>query len=277
MKTVLGFLIAAACVAAAPPARAQESQEELKRKILQDIEKKLDEGIKKILEEVSQYLDRELAKLKGGKSTEPAPSGGKRGFLGVEVDPEQPEEADFKAWKVEGGVRINPIEGGPAATAGMQEGDVIFEADGKKVREWAELPEIIGARKGGDKIKIKYVRGKEQKEATVTLGIRDDSGGPGGATPPPAADPPAQPGRIGITPGEATGKGLSIESVNPDLPAAKAGIKAGDILTKLDDTPIWKESDLEKFMPKTKPGQKVEVTVLRDGAEKKFSVVLAGR
>lgn len=276
MKIVFGWLVAAACVAAATPARAQDDKEELKRKILQEIEKKLDEGIKKIMEEVSKFIDQELEKARGKKPSDaPPPAAGKRGFLGVEADPEQPEAADFKAWGIEGGVRINPIEGAPAAAAGLIEGDVIFEADGKKIREWAELPEAIGARKAGDKIKIKFMRGKEAKETTVTLGVRDEGGG--GAPPPPPAEPPPQMGRIGITPGEPTGKGVAIDSVNPDLPAAKAGIKAGDILARLDDTPIWKESDLESFMKKTKPGQKVEATVLRGGEEKKFSVVLVGR
>lgn len=277
MRIVAGFLMVAATLLAAAPARAQDDKEELKKKLLEEIAKKLEEESKRILEEISKLIDDEIAKFRGRKPADaPAPVPGKPGFLGVQVDQEQqPGEDDFKAWKIEGGVRIVPIEGGPAATAGLKDGDVIFEADGKKIREWAELPEAIRARKAGEKVKLKVIRGKETKEITVTLGARLEE--PGGAPPPPApVEPPAKIGRIGISPGDPTGKGMAIDSVNPDLPAAKAGIKAGDVLTKIDDTPIWKESDLEAFMKKTKPGQTVEITVLRDGKEQKFSVVLAG-
>jgi S1-C subfamily serine protease len=143
----------------------------------------------------------------------------------------------------------------------------------------AELPASLKSSKPGDKAKIKFIRGKEAKELTVTLGERPDAPAP---PPPPRApaEPPkpeSRPGRLGISPGDATGKGMAIDSVSPDTPAAKAGIKAGDVLVKLDETPIWKESDLENFMKKARAGQKVDITILRAGEEKKYSVVLAER
>ncbi len=278
MKLMTGIMAVAMSVLAAAPARAQDDKQELKKKILDEIARKLDEEMKRILAEVEKIIDDEIARARGKKPPAAPPSAPARpGFLGVKPDPEQPEEDDFKAWKVEGGVRVIPIEGAPAAKAGLQEGDVIIEAEGTKIREWAELPESLKTRKPGDKVKIKFLRGKETKEVTVTLGTRPEAppSDPDPEPAPPPQKPEGRPGRLGIVPGEATGKGMAIESVTPDLPAAKAGIKPGDVLAKLDDTPIWKESDLEAFMKKSKGGQKVEVTVLRGGEEKKFSVVLA--
>ena len=278
MKAMICWAVIAASILTAAPARAQDDKQELKKKILDEIAKKLDEESKRILDEISKFIDDEIAKFRGRKPADAPPAAGvPSGFLGVQPDPEQPEPDDFKAWKVEGGVRVIPIEGAPAAMAGVKEGDVIIEADGKKVREWTELPESLKGKKPGDKVTLKVLRGKETKEITVTLGKRPEE--PRAAAPPPPKAEPSKPvekpGRIGITPGDPTGKGMAIEKVGAESAAGKAGIQAGDVLAKLDATPIWKESDLKAFMDKTKPGQKVEVTILRGGEEKKFSVVLS--
>jgi serine protease Do len=276
MKLMTGVAALAMSLVLASPARAQEDKEALKKKILDEIAKKLDEEMKRILDEVSKLIDDEIAKARGRKPAAPPPAaGGKPGFLGVSVDSEQPDAEDFKAWKVDGGVRITLVEGGAAEKAGLQDGDVIIEADGQKIREFPELQEFIRSRKAGETVRLKYLRGKESKEVSVTLAGRTEPG-PGPAAPPPGGGPGAEPppGRIGIRPGNPSGKGMTIEGVSPNAPAEKAGIKGGDILTKLDDTPIWKESDLENFMKNAKAGQKVDVTVLRNGEEKKFTVVL---
>jgi len=272
--------VIAACVLAAPAARAQDDKQELKKKLLDEISKKLDEEMKRILDEMGKLIDEEIAKFRGRKpDAPPANPGGAPGFLGVQQDPDQPDEDDFKAWKVEGGARISVIEGGPAEKSGLKDGDVITEVEGTKVREWAELPESLKGRKAGEKVKVKIIRGKEAQEVTVTLGKRQERPADAPPAPPPANPPKAEgkPGRLGISPGDATGKGMAIDSVSAGTPAAEAGIKAGDVLTKLNDTAIWKESDLEAFMKKSKAGMKVEVTVLRAGEEKRFSVVLAER
>src|SRR5687768_8444318 len=138
MKIVTAVAMIAACVLAAPAARAQDDKQELKKKLLEEISKKLDEEMKRILDEMSKLIDEEIAKFRGKKPADapPAAPAAAPGFLGVQPDSEQPEEDDFKAWKVEGGARVIPVEGGPAEKAGLKEGDVIIEVDGTKVREW---------------------------------------------------------------------------------------------------------------------------------------------
>ena len=67
-------------------------------------------------------------------------------------------------------------------------------------------------------------------------------------------------------------------SSNPILsgsPAEKAGLKVGDIITKLDGTAIDQNNSLSALVNKHKVGDKVTVTVLRDGKETKLDVTLA--
>jgi serine protease Do len=63
--------------------------------------------------------------------------------------------------------------------------------------------------------------------------------------------------------------------VESGAPADKAGIEAGDIITKFDGKVIEKSSDLPRIVGSTKPGSKSTVTVFRRGALRELSVVVA--
>ncbi|NEA04638.1 PDZ domain-containing protein, partial [Streptomyces sp. SID10116] len=56
--------------------------------------------------------------------------------------------------------------------------------------------------------------------------------------------------------------------------AAKAGLAAGDIITRLGDAEITTINSLSEALASAKPGQKAEVTYVRDGAEKTADVTL---
>jgi serine protease Do len=69
--------------------------------------------------------------------------------------------------------------------------------------------------------------------------------------------------------------GAMVRGVESGAPADKAGIEAGDIITKFDGKVIEKSSDLPRIVGSTKPGSKSTVTVFRRGALREFSVVVA--
>jgi serine protease Do len=62
--------------------------------------------------------------------------------------------------------------------------------------------------------------------------------------------------------------GALVASVEPDGPGAKAGVKAGDIITNFDGHPIASSGDLPPLVGTTKVGKTVPLTVLRAGGEK---------
>ncbi|MBH2009487.1 MAG: DegQ family serine endoprotease, partial [Xanthomonadaceae bacterium] len=70
-------------------------------------------------------------------------------------------------------------------------------------------------------------------------------------------------------------QGALVRGVESDAPAEKAGIEAGDIITKFEGRPIDKASDLPRMVGNVKPGTKVTVTVFRRGATKDLSVTIA--
>jgi len=87
-------------------------------------------------------------------------------------------------------------------------------------------------------------------------------------------------------------RGVLVETVTPDGPAEKAAMRGGsksvtiqgqqyafggDVITRVDDTPIESFDDLIAFLAEKKPGDKVEVEVVRDGKTQTVEVTLGER
>jgi serine protease Do len=68
--------------------------------------------------------------------------------------------------------------------------------------------------------------------------------------------------------------GALVRSVEPNGPAAKAGIEAGDIITRFDGRVIDKAGELPRIVGNTKPGTKATVQVFRRGSYRDLSVVV---
>ena len=93
-------------------------------------------------------------------------------------------------------------------------------------------------------------------------------------------------GRIGVTIGtvsrevaEAIGlgkpEGALVTAVDPEGPAAKAGIEAGDVVLRFDGRSIDSQSDLPRIVGGTKPGSKVSMNVWRKGTARDVQVTVA--
>jgi serine protease Do len=75
--------------------------------------------------------------------------------------------------------------------------------------------------------------------------------------------------------GMKTAKGAIVAEAMSGTPAADAGLKAGDVITKLNGQVVDDASDLTRRIGSFKPSDKVELTYMRDGAEKTAQITLA--
>lgn len=73
---------------------------------------------------------------------------------------------------------------------------------------------------------------------------------------------------------EGNDKGAEIQSVSKESAAEKAGLKKGDIITKIGNTKIKSTDDVTEAIHARKPGDKVDITYLRDGKEQKLTAEL---
>ncbi|GAC1708407.1 MAG: PDZ domain-containing protein [Flavisolibacter sp.] len=69
-------------------------------------------------------------------------------------------------------------------------------------------------------------------------------------------------------------KGAVVQSVNKESAAEKAGLKKGDIITKIGQDKIEGADNLTKVIRDHKPGEKVTIEILRDGKEQKLTAEL---
>ncbi|KAA3617771.1 MAG: M20/M25/M40 family metallo-hydrolase [Calditrichaeota bacterium] len=73
------------------------------------------------------------------------------------------------------------------------------------------------------------------------------------------------------------GEGVKIAALSDDSPAAKAGLKKGDVIIQLDEYKFKNLKEYSNALRNFKPGDKADLTYLRDGKEYKTQIVLGAR
>ncbi|MGH8317128.1 MAG: DegQ family serine endoprotease [Steroidobacteraceae bacterium] len=155
-----------------------------------------------------------------------------RGWLGVTIQPVGQGLADsFGLPQPEGALVSSLEQGGPAARAGVQPGDVILALNGRSIRTMNQLPVRIASLMPGTTAQLTIWRDHAKREVAVKLGSM------GNATMASAQQPQNQGGSLGLsvrplTPDEQqqvhTHGGLLVEGVSG--PAEDAGIQPGDVV-----------------------------------------------
>ena len=69
--------------------------------------------------------------------------------------------------------------------------------------------------------------------------------------------------------------GAMVDKAMPGTPAADAGLKPGDVITKVNGHKVADAGDLTRAVGSMKPGDRVELTYMRNGAEKTAQAKLA--
>jgi serine protease Do len=79
-------------------------------------------------------------------------------------------------------------------------------------------------------------------------------------------------GQLGSYFGAPDGEGVLIENVQSDSPAEKAGLKAGDVITKLDGNRVKTIGELQSQLREKREDKTVQLTIVRKGSEMTISV-----
>ena len=171
---------------------------------------------------------------------------------------------DFSSEDEDNGVRITRVrEDGPSSKAGIKADDIITAVDDKAVTRAEQLLEEIRKHKVGDKVKFKILRDEKTSEITVTLERRPET--------------PAGSGVYLGASGEDAEEGIRLTGVVEESPAAKAGIKVGDLVQGIGDKSIQSYNQLLEEVRSRNPGDKVKIKILRDDQSQEIEVALAER
>jgi serine protease Do len=221
------------------------------------------------------------------------------GYIGVSI--RDVEKADVEREKLPGpsGAVIDEVRSGsPAEKAGLKAGDVVIEYDGEHVRSARQFARLVEETPEGRAVKATVMRAGKR----VDVEVAPQSGSRGslfGADldrlnrdlrmqirpeldrlrefrlEPFAFDFGGQirTGRLGITGQDLSPQlaeyfgvkeGVLVASVTPDSAAAKAGLKAGDVITTIDGEAVARVSDVRRRVERLDPGDAFTIAIVRD-------------
>ncbi|MEP6706082.1 MAG: PDZ domain-containing protein [Pyrinomonadaceae bacterium] len=231
-------------------------------------------------------------------------------FLGVYAEEVSKENMSrYGQSQVRGVAITDVVKSSPAERAGLKKGDVILRFENEPVSSVRKLNRLVGESSPDQTARLSISRDGSEQEVTVTLGKRSENAEawqmitpPGGVfrgvTPRDFPNLQQFPGvvpngdnnfrfafgnnrRIGVSTQQLTeqladffgvkGGGVLITSVNDNSPAAKAGLKAGDVITAVDGEKIEGPGDVSRALNKKDDGE-VTLTVVRDRNTRTFKV-----
>jgi serine protease Do len=210
----------------------------------------------------------------------------KRAWLGVKIQPITSEIANSLGLKQEQGALVLGVtEGGPAAKAGIKQGDVILSFDGKKVEAMKKLPRIVAETEIGKQVQVEIFRNGQTMSSTATLTEmkeEEEADATDGKAAPDGVYVEKSRTVLGmklieINPSTqraykvALAKGLLVAAVDPSGKAAEYGLREGDVVTQAGQAPIAGFNDLDNAIKQAvKAGKNSVLLMVTSGKESRF-------
>jgi serine protease Do len=233
-------------------------------------------------------------KSKASKSTKEK---SESGYLGVYMQDLTEDVRQGLDLDVKNGVLVSGItDGSPAEKAGIEEGDVIVSFGGKDVDSPQDLRDAVSAFQPGAEAKVEFVRDGKAQSAVVTVGERPEGEWYSFSSPDVDVRVPDMSGfhraftfvggpRLGIQAHELeaddalasyfdTKEGVLVLEVEEESVAAKAGVKAGDVIKSIGDEKIEDVGDLRDAMNDFDEGDEFTITVLRHGKSQSLKATM---
>jgi serine protease Do len=206
-----------------------------------------------------------------------------RGWIGVQIQAVTPEIAGSLGLPQPGGALLASVQpNGPAEAAKLQQGDVILSFDGQTVSEMRELPRIVAATPAGKRVDVVIWRDGARKTVSLTIApMKDDNqvasaGGQGGGEHAGTANR-----LLGVQLASLTDalrqqlgladdvKGVVVIGVADDSPAAKQGLREGDVIEQVARRPVADPVEVDRLVQRAATENRSAVLLLvnRQGNE----------
>jgi serine protease Do len=201
----------------------------------------------------------------------------RRGWLGVNIQEVTDDLSESLGLDTARGALVAGVtEGGPAADARIEAGDVIVAFDGHPITSMRELPRLVANTPIGKDVAVKLMRKGKELDVNVRLGRLEEGEKRADASPatpkPEAAKADAK--VLGLTLGEldaaaraeykigADIKGVLITAVDPSSPAADKRIEAGNVIVEVAQQAVAKPEDVAAILKKQKDQGRRSVLLL---------------
>ena len=189
-----------------------------------------------------------------------------RGRIGVLIQDLTPDLAEALGLQIERGALVSRVESGsPAEAAGLQAGDVIVAVNGTMVSGSRELRNSIGLVRVGDEIEVDVQREQRRLRLDVRVGGTETGTGAGAVDAPPALQGAtlrdleqgdAAYGRI---------EGVLAADVEPGSPAARNGIRPGDVIVAVNRRRVRDSEELASALEQA--GRVLALNIVRGNGQ----------
>lgn len=196
-----------------------------------------------------------------------------RGRIGVQITPVADDVATALGLKDSKGALVSSVEeGGPAAKAGIQSGDVILKFNGRTIDQMTDLPRIVGSTKPGQSSTLEIWRkGKlqtikidveEMPSSSPTAAAKDEKDSSAASTADAfglkvTAVPAADLKRLGVE--------SAVQVTEATAPASEAGLQPGDLILRVNDKDVGTPDQYAKMVASLDKSKAAALLVLRAG------------
>jgi serine protease Do len=206
-----------------------------------------------------------------------------RGLIGLGMSNVPINRDDAKELGLPGasGATVSSVaEGGPAEKAGLRSGDIIFEFNGKPVKDYTGLVGMVTRTAPGTTVPVKFVRAQKQMTVNVTieefdaerqLAAEQNESEPTPVTP---TDTGLDMSIGAVTPDVArqlevpSGRGGAVvRTIDPGGVAARGGLRPGDVILSVNDGTTTSVSQVNAALERVASGRLVRLLVWRNGTE----------
>lgn len=230
-------------------------------------------------------------------------------YLGIGVQDVDSSRARELKLKEERGVEVTAVEeDSPASRAGLRKADVVLEMNGQRVEGVEQFVRMVRETPVGREAKLTVSRGGDVQTLSAKIAQRKSwtFGGdrtmvipaipnaPGMPPLPPTAPRAPMPdmpraymswrnGMLGVEAEALKGglaeffgvkQGVLVRSVSKGSPAEKGGLKAGDVMIRVNDRPVESPSDVAAVLRERGDRKAVSVVVMREKREVSLTVML---
>lgn len=202
-----------------------------------------------------------------------------RGWLGVSFQQMDKDLAEsFGLSQPKGALVAQVMEDSPAAKAGLKTGDIIMKFNDQMIQSASDLPHLVGFTKPGTAVTLEILRKGETKTMTLKVGALAQAQ----EEVAPSESKKMKSNFLGIeardlTPDEKKqleiANGVLISRLSPDSPAARAGLRPGDVLFMVNNVAINNKSDFDKAVGTLKPNMLVAMLMGRRGLGQRYLAI----
>ena len=186
----------------------------------------------------------------------------KRGWLGVRIQTVTDELAEgLRLEDAKGALVASVTEGGPAEAAGIQQGDVILEFDGREIGEMRKLPRMVAETPIGKDVDVVIWRKGERQTVQVNLGELKEAEVAAATTGPVTSDK-GEVDALGLSLAQITPtlreqfeldektEGVVITDVDAEGTGAEKGLRPGDVIVEVDQEQVGSPAEVAEKVEK---------------------------